>query len=33
MLKMHDKVRVLQIPRSSVDFSFERLSLVDKEVI
>lgn len=32
MLKMHDKVRVLQIPRSSVDFSFERLSLVDKEV-
>lgn len=32
MLKIHDKVRVLQIPRSSVDFSFERLSLVDKEV-
>ena len=32
MLKMHDKVRVLQIPKSSIDFSFEKLSLADKEV-
>jgi hypothetical protein len=30
MLKLKDKVRVVQIPKHEIEFSFEKLSLVDK---
>jgi RNase P/RNase MRP subunit p29 len=32
MLKLKDNVKVLQVPKNSIDFSFEKLSLAGKQV-